>query len=101
MPPIKDPIVGQLNPSQLLYTYGIGALVDLPQISAIVTDSGGMTCHAAIVSRELGLPCVVGTRRGHLTRGRYRGTSVFGSADGVLEVALPGERRGAVLRSAG
>ena len=30
--------------------------------SAIVTDSGGMTCHAAIVSRELGIPCVVGTR---------------------------------------
>jgi pyruvate, water dikinase len=29
--------------------------------AAIVTDSGGMTCHAAIVSRELGLPCVVGT----------------------------------------
>jgi pyruvate,water dikinase len=28
--------------------------------SAIVTDSGGMTCHAAIVSRELGIPCVVG-----------------------------------------
>ena len=27
----------------------------------IVTDSGGMTCHAAIVSRELGVPCVVGT----------------------------------------
>ena len=29
---------------------------------ALVTDSGGMTCHAAIVSRELGVPCVVGTR---------------------------------------
>ena len=29
--------------------------------SAIVTDSGGMTCHAAIVSRELGIPCLVGT----------------------------------------
>ena len=29
--------------------------------AAIVTDSGGMTCHAAIVSRELGFPCVVGT----------------------------------------
>ncbi|HKO92010.1 MAG TPA: phosphoenolpyruvate synthase, partial [Polyangiaceae bacterium] len=28
---------------------------------AIVTDHGGRTCHAAIVSRELGLPCVVGT----------------------------------------
>ncbi len=30
--------------------------------AAIVTDEGGMTCHAAIVSRELGVPCVVGTR---------------------------------------
>ncbi len=28
---------------------------------AIVTDSGGRTCHAAIVSRELGIPCIVGT----------------------------------------
>ncbi len=34
--------------------------------AAIVTDSGGMTCHAAIVSRELGIPCVVGT--GEATR---------------------------------
>ncbi len=30
--------------------------------SAIVTDEGGKTAHAAIVSRELGLPCIVGTR---------------------------------------
>jgi len=29
--------------------------------SAIVTDEGGITCHAAIVSRELGIPCIVGT----------------------------------------
>lgn len=29
--------------------------------SAIITDEGGMTCHAAIVSRELGIPCIVGT----------------------------------------
>lgn len=29
--------------------------------SAIITDTGGKTCHAAIVSRELGIPCVVGT----------------------------------------
>ncbi len=28
---------------------------------AIVTNDGGMTCHAAIVSRELGVPCIVGT----------------------------------------
>ena len=31
--------------------------------SAIVTDRGGRVCHAAIVSRELGLPCVIGTER--------------------------------------
>jgi len=30
--------------------------------AAIVTDAGGMTSHAAIVSRELGLPCIVGAR---------------------------------------
>jgi len=32
------------------------------KVAAIVTDEGGMTCHAAIVSRELGTPAVVGTR---------------------------------------
>ncbi len=31
---------------------------------AIVTDKGGVTCHAAIVSRELGIPCIVGTENG-------------------------------------
>ncbi|HTW76559.1 MAG TPA: phosphoenolpyruvate synthase [Thermoplasmata archaeon] len=34
----------------------------MSQAAAIVTDEGGMTCHAAIVSRELGVPCIVGTR---------------------------------------
>ncbi|MCI4355492.1 MAG: phosphoenolpyruvate synthase, partial [Thermoplasmata archaeon] len=34
----------------------------MTKAAAIVTDEGGMTCHAAIVSRELGVPCVVGTR---------------------------------------
>ncbi len=31
--------------------------------AAIITDRGGATCHAAIVSRELGIPCVVGTEK--------------------------------------
>jgi pyruvate,water dikinase len=30
--------------------------------SAIITDEGGITCHAAIISRELEIPCIVGTR---------------------------------------
>ena len=32
----------------------------MTRAAAIVTDEGGMTCHAAIVARELGIPCVVG-----------------------------------------
>lgn len=36
----------------------------MKKASAIVTNSGGRTCHAAIVSRELGIPCVVGTVNG-------------------------------------
>ena len=32
--------------------------------AALVTDGGGMTCHAAIVARELGVPCVVGDPHG-------------------------------------
>jgi len=34
----------------------------MKKVSAIVTDKGGQTSHAAIVSRELGIPCVVGTQ---------------------------------------
>lgn len=33
----------------------------MKKAGAIVTDLGGITCHAAIVSRELGVPCVIGT----------------------------------------
>ncbi len=35
----------------------------MKKASAIVTDEGGLTCHAAIVSRELGVPAVVGTEK--------------------------------------
>jgi len=34
----------------------------MKKATAIVTNAGGMTCHAAIVSREMGIPCIVGTR---------------------------------------
>jgi pyruvate, water dikinase len=33
----------------------------MKRASAIVTDRGGRTCHSAIISRELGIPCIVGT----------------------------------------
>lgn len=50
--------------------------------SAIITDQGGRTCHAAIVSRELGIPCVVGT--GH-------GTSVVKNGSQVTVSCAEGE----------
>lgn len=37
-------------------------IVGIKKAAAIVTDEGGVTCHAAIVSRELGLPCVIATK---------------------------------------
>jgi pyruvate,water dikinase len=36
----------------------------MKKAAAIVTDTGGRTCHAAIVSRELGIPCIIGTEEG-------------------------------------
>lgn len=39
-----------------------GMIVAMSKSAAIVTDAGGMTCHAAIIARELGKPCVVGTQ---------------------------------------
>jgi pyruvate,water dikinase len=36
----------------------------MPLASAIITNEGGKTCHAAIISRELGIPCIVGTGKG-------------------------------------
>jgi pyruvate,water dikinase len=44
----------------------------MKQAAAIITNRGGRTCHAAIVSRELGVPAIVGTERGTdvLRRGR-------------------------------
>ncbi len=42
-------------------------VVAMRNSAAIVTDVGGIICHAGIVSRELGLPCVVGTERATTT----------------------------------
>jgi pyruvate,water dikinase len=67
----------------------------LARAAAVVTDQGGRTCHAAIVSRELGLPCVVGT--GNATKTLATGDTVTVSCasgdDGkVYAGVLPFER---------
>lgn len=76
----------------------------MKQASAIVTDSGGRTCHAAIVSRELGIPCIVGTARG--TRVLKTGKKVTvacseGEVGKVFEGILPFEIERHNLRKLG
>lgn len=46
----------------------------MKRASAIVTDRGGRTCHSAIISRELGIPCIVGS--GNATEVLTNGTDV-------------------------
>ncbi|TAM86740.1 MAG: phosphoenolpyruvate synthase [Jatrophihabitans sp.] len=61
--------------------------------AALITDGGGMTCHAAIVSRELGVPCVVGTRAATATLREGQVVTVDGKLGevyaGVAEAAPP------------
>ncbi|MBB5157569.1 phosphoenolpyruvate synthase [Saccharopolyspora phatthalungensis] len=56
--------------------------------AALVTDSGGMTCHAAIVARELGLPCVVGTRTATTTLRDGMQVTVDGANGTVIEGSI-------------
>jgi len=60
-------------------------VVAMRNSAAIVTDVGGMICHAAIVSRELGLPCVVGTERATSVLSAAQAVTVDGSGGAVYE----------------
>jgi pyruvate, water dikinase len=61
-------------------------LPTIRRAAALVTDTGGMTCHAAIVARELGVPCIVGSRTA--TRDLHDGTTV--TVDGARGEVLSG-----------
>ncbi|MGE4588724.1 MAG: phosphoenolpyruvate synthase [Acidaminococcaceae bacterium] len=77
----------------------------MKKAKAIVTDSGGMTCHASIVSRELGIPCIVGTK----SRGESATTAIKDGIDitvdasngvvyeGIIESAKKPEANAAVV----
>lgn len=69
-------------------------LPTMRRASALVTDTGGMTCHAAIVARELGVPCIVGARTA--TRDLKDGTvvTVDGTHGRVLAGRVENEKAG-------
>jgi len=75
----------------------------MKRASAIVTNRGGRTCHAAIIARELGIPAVVGC--GHATEALKDGMLVTVSCsegdtgfiyDGLLETEVTEVQRGAM-----
>ena len=63
---------------------------------AIVTDRGGRTAHAAIVSRELGIPCVVGAEKATTTLADGQMISVDGSGGKVYKGKVAREKTTAV-----
>jgi pyruvate,water dikinase len=68
----------------------------MKRAAAIVTDRGGRTCHAAIVSRELGVPCLVGTEQATATIADGDVVTVScaqGEVGSVYRGALPFSRR--------
>ena len=78
----------QLQPGEVLVT----EMTDpdwepvMQRAAAVVTDRGGRTCHAAIVSRELGIPAIVGTGTGtsSITTGEEVTVSCAGGDEGFV-----------------
>jgi len=58
--------LGKVKPGDILVTEMTTPdyVPAMKKAAAVVTNAGGSTCHAAIVSRELGIPCIVGTQNG-------------------------------------
>jgi pyruvate,water dikinase len=67
-------------------------VVTMQRASAIITNEGGLTAHAAIVSREIGLPCVVGTKIATTTLKEGQIVTVDGTNGRVYEGAVEKEK---------
>jgi len=76
-------------------------VIGMKKAKAIVTDEGGLTCHAAIVSRELGIPCIVGS--GKATEVLKEGTKITVDAstgvvyEGIIKIE---KKEGKILPAA-
>jgi len=69
-------------------------VVTMQKANGIVTDEGGMTAHAAIVSREMGIPCVVGTRNATEILKENQSVTVDGTNGKVYEGIIKAESQG-------
>jgi pyruvate,water dikinase len=91
--------LGKINPGDIMVTKMTdpNMVPAMKKASGIITDEGGMTCHAAIVSRELGTPCIVGTQKATsilndgdvVTMDATNGVVYRGKSD---EILIPKER---------
>ena len=54
----------QVNEGDILITYAttVDYLPAMKKAAAIITEVGGLTCHAAVVSREFGIPCIIAVK---------------------------------------
>lgn len=79
---VKEEIF-QLKEGEILVTEMTSPdlVLSMKNAAAIITDEGGMTSHAAITSRELGIPCIVGTKIA---------TSILKTGDKILVDAING-----------
>jgi len=87
--------LSKLEPGEILVTKMTNPdmVVAMQKAAAIVTDEGGQTCHAAIISREIGLPAIVGTRKATkvlqdgqiITVDAYNGKIYDGKIEGIEE----------------
>ena len=55
---------GKVKKGDILVTYAttVDYLPAMKRASAFITEVGGLTCHAAVVAREFGVPCIVGLK---------------------------------------
>ena len=79
----EDSILVSSHPTEEITPY-------LHLIYAVVTDHGGMSCHAAILCRERGIPCVVGT--GNATKVFNTGELITINTEGSVVNFVPRER---------
>lgn len=84
---VKDPLKESFRDGEILVTSmtRIEFVPLMKKAKAIITDEGGISCHAAIVSRELKVPCIIGTK--NATRILKDGDNVeIDTENGIIKV---------------